>query len=371
MQEDSQCAIFLKADPFMKKDLDLIRSVQKVYKHVSIILDRKWQRDDYLLTFSERSEIINHDLREAKITNYSIIPNDTTKYDTVNSRGIKNLVIKIDQFSSLDAIQDDCILDAEMVPGANIIMIPNFSNVRTPKRNLLYNILLEDTTHKIYKRYISDFAYIKTKFKLMPKIGLTGSIGCKIDVIQRAFKDCGYEVIDAGQMVINIVHDRSAVSKIFQQLERAGIDTTRITRTKNGLLDIVEDAAIQLYSNNQSARSIFLKHLQDEVKYRILKRVMSTTKKTLLISSTLLFEMKMDQMFNIIISANAATSTMKSNMKQFSTLTPSQISNYSKLFIPIADKVSRSDYFIDVNCSDEEIKKNTSMLIAKKLEKFY
>lgn len=70
-----------------------------------------------------------------------------------------------------------------MVPGANIIMIPNFSNVRTPKRNLLYNILLEDTTHKIYKRYISDFAYIKTKFKLMPKIGLTGSIGCKIDVI--------------------------------------------------------------------------------------------------------------------------------------------------------------------------------------------
>ena len=184
-------------------------------------------------------------------------------------------------------------------------MIPNFSNVRTPKRNLLYNILLEDTTHKIYKRYISDFAYIKTKFKLMPKIGLTGSIGCKIDVIQRAFKDCGYEVIDAGQMVIDIVHDRSAVSKIFQQLERAGIDTTRITRTKNGLLDIVEDAAIQLYLNNPSARSIFLKHLQDEVKYRILKRVMSTTKKTLLISSTLLFEMKMDQMFNIIISANA------------------------------------------------------------------
>lgn len=136
-------------------------------------------------------------------------------------------------------------------------------------------------------------------------------------------------------------------------------------------MDIVEDAAIQLYLNNQAARSIFLKHLQDEVKYRILKRVMSTTKKTLLISSTLLFEMKMDQMFNIIISANATASTMKSNMKKIDTLTPSQIANYSKLFIPIADKVSRSDYFINVNCSDEEIKKNTSMLIAKKLEKFY
>ena len=371
MQEDSQCAVFLKADPFTKKDLNLIRSVQKVYKHVSIILDRKWQRNDYLLTFNERSEIINHDLREANITNYSIIPNDTTKYDTVNQRGIKNLVIEIDQFSDLDAIQDDCILDAEMVPGANIIMIPNFSNARTPKRKLLYNILLEDTTHKIYKRYISDFAYIKTKFKLMPKTGLTGNLGCKIEVIQREFKDLGYEVIDAGRMVLDIVHDSSTVSKVFQQLELAGIDTTSITRTKHGFLDIVEDSAIQLYLSNQDARSIFLKYLQDEVKFRILKRVMNTTKKTLLISSIFLFEMKMDQMFNIIISANATASTMNSNMNKLGTLTPSQISSYSKLFIPIADKVSRSDYFIDVNCSDEEIKKNTSMLIAKKLEKFY
>lgn len=85
-----------------------------------------------------------------------------------------------------------------MVPGANIIMIPNFSSVRTPKRDLLYNILLEDVSHKLYKRYISDFAYIKTKFKLMPKIGLTGNHGCRIDVIQDAFRERGYEVIDAG-----------------------------------------------------------------------------------------------------------------------------------------------------------------------------
>ena len=74
----------------------------------------------------------------------------------------------------------------------------------------------------------------------------------------------------------------------------AGIDTTSITRTKHGFLDIVEDSAIQLYLSNQDARSIFLKYLQDEVKFRILKRVMNTTKKTLLISSIFLFEMKMD-----------------------------------------------------------------------------
>ena len=371
MPEDSQCAIFLKADPFMKKDLELIQKVQKIYKHVSIVLDRKWQRDDYLLTFSERSEIIHHDLREAGVTNYSIIPNDTTKYETVNQSGIKNLVIEINQFSDLDSIQDDCDLDAEMVPGANIIMIPNFSSVRTPKRDLLYNILLEDVSHKLYKRYISDFAYIKTKFKLMPKIGLTGNHGCRIDVIQDAFRERGYEVIDAGQMVIDIVHDSSSASKIFRDLELAGIDTTSITRTKNGHLDIVEDAAIKMCLENRIARGTFLKHLQDEVKYRILKRVLETTKKTLLISSTLLFEMKMDQMFTTIISASASAATMKKNMERSGKLTQAQIFNYSKLYLPIADKVSRSDYFIDVNCSDEEIKRNTFMLVAKKLEKFY
>lgn len=95
-------------------------------------------------------------------------------------------------------------------------------------------------------------------------------------------------------MVIDIVHDSSSASKIFRDLELAGIDTTSITRTKNGHLDIVEDAAIKMCLENRIARGTFLKHLQDEVKYRILKRVLETTKKTLLISSTLLFEMKMD-----------------------------------------------------------------------------
>lgn len=39
---NDRCAIFMMADPFMKKDLETIRSILKLYSGVDIILDRRW-----------------------------------------------------------------------------------------------------------------------------------------------------------------------------------------------------------------------------------------------------------------------------------------------------------------------------------------
>jgi len=60
----------------------------------------------------------------------------------------------------------------------------------------LRDMIMEDSTHTLYKKYISDYAYIKTKLKLMTKIGLTGNRGCGLKIVLEQFKDRGYEVID-------------------------------------------------------------------------------------------------------------------------------------------------------------------------------
>jgi hypothetical protein len=60
---DNRCAIFLKADPLLKRDIYVIKTLLNIYNEVDIILDRKWQKDKYLLNFTERCEIINHDLK--------------------------------------------------------------------------------------------------------------------------------------------------------------------------------------------------------------------------------------------------------------------------------------------------------------------
>lgn len=59
---DDRCAIYMKADPFMNKDLETVNSILKLYSAVDIVLDRKWQNGKYLMPFNERKEIIDRDL---------------------------------------------------------------------------------------------------------------------------------------------------------------------------------------------------------------------------------------------------------------------------------------------------------------------
>lgn len=50
---------------------------------------------------------------------------------------------------------------------------------------------------------MSDYAYMKTKFKLTHKIGLTGNIGCDLQTVAEVFKSRGYETLDIGKLVID------------------------------------------------------------------------------------------------------------------------------------------------------------------------
>lgn len=47
---------------------------------------------------------------------------------------------------------------------------------------------------------------MKTKFKLMHKIGLTGNIGCDIQTVMDVFKSRGYETLDVGKMILDALH---------------------------------------------------------------------------------------------------------------------------------------------------------------------
>jgi len=96
---DDRCAIYMKADPFMKKDLETVRSMLKLYTNVDIILDRKWQNGRYLLSFNERKDIIDRDLGNAGITEYRIIPNDTSRYKTAIDNGVKNIAVELNNYT--------------------------------------------------------------------------------------------------------------------------------------------------------------------------------------------------------------------------------------------------------------------------------
>ena len=61
-------ALYIGADPFTFNDLDIVKKSIETFGFVNIFLDRK-NRDaeykQYLLNYSDRTDIIRHDLRYA------------------------------------------------------------------------------------------------------------------------------------------------------------------------------------------------------------------------------------------------------------------------------------------------------------------
>ena len=364
---DNRCAIFLKTDPLMKKDVIVIKTLLKLYNEVDIILDRKWQKDKYLLNFTERCEIIKHDLKTEGIDNYNILANDVSKYDSATKAGIKNLAFIYDNYTKPDEIAERYAMTKRMIPDINIIMIPIFDECIIASNDYLYDIILEDQTHRIYKKFISDFAYIKTKFKLMPKIGLTGNKGCDLKTIMNVFKARDYEVVDIGKMISLAFQDTKIMTPAFKDLERLGIDTKPLITTKNGKAIADEPAVIRLCLENPDAKDIWFKRIQDYVRLMMMQQVLETNKKVIVLCTTLIYELKLEWMFKYIITAVASPEVIKQNLIDMG-YNDTQIDDYMNLYIPMRDKMRISDFFIDTNGDKKTIERNTINVINKKLE---
>lgn len=364
---DNRCAIFLKADPLLKRDIYVIKTLLKIYNEVDIILDRKWQKDKYLMNYTERYEIIKHDLKAEGIENYNILPNDVSKYDSAVKAGIKNLAFIQDNYMKTDEIAEKYSIAKKMIPDVNIIIIPVFDDSVITSHDYLYDIILEDQSRRMYKKYISDFAYIKTKFKLMPKIGLTGNKGCDLKTIMRVFKERDYEVIDIGRLISLAFQDTKVMTPAFKDLEKLNVNTKSLLMTQKGKTVVDEPAVIRLCLEDPAAKEVWFKRIQDYVRLMMMQQVLESNKKVIVLCTTLIFELKLDWMFKYTITAVASQDVLKKNLVDMG-YNESQIDDYINMYIPMKDKMRMSDYFIDVNGDVQSIERNTINVINKKLE---
>ena len=219
----------------------------------------------------------------------------------------------------------------------------------------------------MYKKYISDFAYIKTKFKLMPKIGLTGNKGCDLKTIMRVFKERDYEVIDIGKLISLAFQDTKIMTPAFKDLEKLNINTKSLLMTQKGKTVVDEPAVIRLCLEDPAAKEVWFKRIQDYVRLMMMQQVLESNKKVIVLCTTLIFELKLDWMFKYTITAVASQDVLKKNLVAMG-YNESQIDDYINMYIPMKDKMRMSDYFIDVNGDIQSIERNTINVINKKLE---
>lgn len=98
-------ALYIGADPFTFNDLDIVNKAIDTFGFINIFLDRK-NRDaadkSYFLNFTDRADIIRHDLKQAKVCNYKIIPIDETFEKAMAENDIHTLLLNFDYQANIN-----------------------------------------------------------------------------------------------------------------------------------------------------------------------------------------------------------------------------------------------------------------------------
>lgn len=167
---NNRCAIFLDADPLSKKEIQAVRQVEKIYGHVDIFIERKYQTRKSLLSYDDKVDIIKRETKLAKCS-YQIHPIDISKYDSLQKTSICNIAMIFSTGSDIKKLNEQMSMYFQLIDNCSVIFIPvKQKNDVDPK--FIWQLIIEDASKSICKKFISDYAYFKVKNKLTKKIAI-------------------------------------------------------------------------------------------------------------------------------------------------------------------------------------------------------
>lgn len=167
---NNRCAIFLDADPLSKKEIQAVRQVEKIYGHVDIFIERKYQTRKSLLSYDDKVDIIKHEVKLARCS-YQMHPIDISKYDSLQKTGICNIAMILSAGSDMKKLNEQMSMYFQLIEDCSVIFIPvKQKNDVDPK--FIWQLMIEDASKEVCKKFISDYAYFKVKNRLTKKIAI-------------------------------------------------------------------------------------------------------------------------------------------------------------------------------------------------------
>lgn len=369
----NRCALFLEADPFTKSDLQVIKSLLKTFGYVDIILDRKQQLDNYTLSFVERSDIIKHDLKEQGIENYQIHANDTSKYDSVFKNVFKNVAIIISNHSNLDEIFARTKILKGIINDINIIFVPVFDDCISSSKQFIHRLVLEDFTNKAYVNYLSDYTYLKTKIKLVKKVGVTGIKDCGMPQVLEVFEEKGYDVVNLDKIITDLSYDDEFSKSVSKKLNNKKTSYCKniVKINQDGKYTIDRIKFVKYAVNDQYVKNVFMESFKPYAYKVIADAIMKTHKKSIVIGFTLIYELNLNSLFDKIICVHTNKQIMEQRLKKSeNNYTDEEIIDVIGLQMDMEQKLRYSDYYIDANTDNDDIlKRNANSVITRKIER--
>ena len=183
-------------------------------------------------------------------------------------------------------------------------------------------------------------------------LGITGSFGSGKTTVANIFKKYGFEVINADELYHGIYNKnkalRNKIKKEFGTLDR------------NKIKKIVFNDYKKLKKLNNITHPIIIKEIKKEIdkikKYNKEARI--------IVDVPLLFEAKMQDMFDKIIVVKCAEKTQIKRLLKKKKYSKVEIKHILDSQMPLKEKVKKADFVVDNSRSPKDAEKQVNFLLG-------
>lgn len=256
----NRCALFIEADPFSKKELQVINQLKNIYDCVDVFIERKSQNKFQLFNYDEKVDIIKHDL--SSCDQVFIHPVDTTKIDVLKKFDIHDIAIIASYGSDFRKLHTQMSMFYQMLENCQVIFIPVKQKYDVDSK-YIWQLIINDETKTTCRKFISDYVYVKTKMKLVRKLVVNYPERFK-EAIRKVFADRSeqFEFFDVslfnddirliqklGQLILKasnkcLVLYSSFKNQYLEQLSNVIISSDKDTQKQSYVLDDKSDVTI-------------------------------------------------------------------------------------------------------------------------------
>lgn len=178
-------------------------------------------------------------------------------------------------------------------------------------------------------------------------VGLTGSIGMGKSTVARMFLKCGATLIDADQIVRELLSDNQKTISFFLKNYPTVFHAGRISRKR---------VAAILFSSQKNRRNIE-SFLHPFVKKEMKERIKTAKKKVVVLEVPLLFETGFDRLCDYTVCASAGTAQQKKRVMKRNRMSLDQYRAVLKRQYSDQTKRRRANAVIDTSVSQKETRK--------------
>jgi len=178
-------------------------------------------------------------------------------------------------------------------------------------------------------------------------IGITGSFGSGKTTVANMFGKYGFRVVNVDKLYHGIYNKdkkiRYKIKKEFSTLDR------------NKIKNIVFNDSKRLIKLNKITHPIIIKEFKKQIK--------NNKKKNIVIDIPLLFESKLEKMFDKIIVVKCDKKTQIKRILKKNKYSRKEINNIINSQMPLNEKIKKADFVVDNGKTVREIKKQISSIV--------